>query len=349
MGSVAGWGRKVLLGSLLGTALGVLVGLLVGRILWPGVEPASVPSAPPMEVPQAIAMSLPAPAPNGSAGEGIVVISALYALDGDVARARERLVALGIEDPAGAVADLARSQVAAGQERLAAELATLAVALGSREAALVAYAFTATPASTPTALPTETPAPSMTATFPPSPTASSTPSPSPEPTRTRTPLPPTAQPPLPVASPTPTTLGPVATPLPLRWDRRVDLLDSPVRLVEAEVAPGQAYWRLVRLEWWRPGEGGNTLMYVTTLNENGQPVWGQEVVVENGGHTPLYTQPKPGEPYGTNFAMGSTLNSYQVFVGGNLPSDRVTGLGLGEWLGGKDHTTFVLVFQRGRK
>jgi hypothetical protein len=45
--------------------------------------------------------------------------------------------------------------------------------------------------------------------------------------------------------------------------------------------------------------------------------------------------------------MSNTLNSYIVFVGGDLPSERVVGLGLGEWYGGFDHTTFVLAFQRG--
>jgi hypothetical protein len=58
----------------------------------------------------------------------------------------------------------------------------------------------------------------------------------------------------------------------------------------------------------------------------------------------LYTQ--PGADYGANYPMANTLNSYIVFVGGDLPSDRVTGLGLGEWYGGMDHTSFILVFQR---
>jgi hypothetical protein len=30
----------------------------------------------------------------------------------------------------------------------------------------------------------------------------------------------------------------------------------------------------------------------------------------------------------------------------DLPSERVTGLGLGEWYGGLDHTSFILIFQR---
>jgi hypothetical protein len=130
---------------------------------------------------------------------------------------------------------------------------------------------------------------------------------------------------------------------------RVSMLEPPVRLHEAEVAPGQTFWRLVRLEWWKASEGGNTMLYVSTLDEQGRPLWGQPVVIENGGHTVLYTDPKPGEVHGVNFPMASTLNSYQVFIDGDLPSDRVTGLGLGEWYGGTDHTTFVLVFQRTRK
>jgi hypothetical protein len=346
---VTGLGRKVLVGALLGAALGVLVGLLLGRFFWPWGAPVSEPSWRATDVPEPVAVQTPAATPDRSSDhEGVVLVSALYAVDGDLERARERLAVLGIANPAAAMADLVASQVADGCERLAADLAALAVALGHPDPALAAYAMTVTPASTPTAPPTEAPTPSVTYTLPPSPTASSAPSPSPEPTATNTPVPPRPQP-LPAASATPTAAAVAATPLPLVWDRRVDVLDSPVRLVEAEVAPGQTYWRLVRLEWWTPAQGGNMLIYVTTLNENGQPVWGQEVVVENGGHTPLYTQPKPGEPYGVNFTMGDTLNSYQVFVGGSLPSDRVTGLGLGEWLGGKDHTSFVLVFQRGRK
>jgi hypothetical protein len=91
------------------------------------------------------------------------------------------------------------------------------------------------------------------------------------------------------------------------------------------------------------------MIYVSTLDEQGRAVWRQEVVVEHGAAERLYTDPKPGEPYGVNYPMGNTLNSYQVFVGGDLPSDRVTGLGLGEYLGGLDHTTFVLVFQLTRQ
>ena len=115
------------------------------------------------------------------------------------------------------------------------------------------------------------------------------------------------------------------------------------------MAPGQAYWRLVRQEWRRAVEGGNMLLYINVLDETGQPVWGQEVIVENGGHSALYTEPKPGEVYGVNFVMSGTLGSYQAFVGGPLPSERVVNLGLGERFGWTEHSTFVLEFQRATK
>jgi hypothetical protein len=339
---VADWARRVFLGSMVGAVIGVLLGLGLSRILW------LAPAAPVLQSPSPTDVqpeARPSPAAvvqtDRTRDEAVVMVSGLYALDGDLERARERLLALGLDDPATTVAELALRHASAGNRQLTVDLATLAAALGQKQDGLLAYIATATPTDTPLPTPTYTPIPSNTPAPTPTPMPSSTPSRTPAPTPTR--RSPSQQP------PTATPVSPAATPLTLQWDYRVSVLEPPVRLVPADVAPGQPYWRLVRLEWWKPGEGGNALIYVTTLNENGQPVWGQEVVVENGEHTVLYTNPKPGEPYGTNFPMFSTLNSYQVFVGGNLPSERVTGLGLGEFLGGMDHTTFVLVFQRSKK
>ena len=338
------WGRRVLAGSLLGAAIGVLVGLGLARLLWPEPDapppPSPLPTALPTEAPTAI------PRPTGESSgldEAIVLVSALYAVDGDLGRARERLMALGLEDPVEKVARLALGHVSAGNQGMATDLATLAAALGDSPAELLAYVATSTPTptATPTPVPTSTPRPTET----PTPLPTSAPLPTATSTSTAVPTRRRATRPAPTATPSP----PEAKPLTLEWDPRVSLLEPPIRLVDAEVAPGETYWRLVRLEWWKPFEGGNTLLYVSTVTEKAQPVWGQEVVIENGGHTKLYTSPKPGEIYGTNFPMGGTLNSYQVFVGGDLPSDRVIGLGLGEAHGGADHTSFVLIFQRSVK
>lgn len=343
------WGRRVVAGSLLGAAFGVLLGLVLARIPWPAAGPGiSAPTPAPSEtapaetaVPPRAPTAAPLPAQAGDGHEqeqALVLIAALYAVDGDLARARERLGALDLdpEDAAAAVARLALRQAAEGNAGLATDLATLAAALGQEAPELLAYVATPTATATPTPRPSDTPSAT----------------PTPLPSATPTSLPPTGAPPAATRRPA-TATPPAVAPAPAAptalpwdwWDQRVSILEPPVRLVEAQVAPGARYWRLVRLEWRKESEGGNTLLYVTTLNDKGVPAWGQEVIIEHGAQERLYTSPKPGEPYGVNYPMFSTLNSYHVFVGGALPSDRVTGLGLGETLNSTEHTSFVLVFQ----
>lgn len=331
------FGKRWVVGSLFGAMLGVVVGLVLARLLWPVPRPAA-------ETP--IPSPLPPTATNvpaaGVADGALLWVSGLYAQDADLERARERLAALDIDAPAQALGDLAMRYGADGQAGIATDLATLAAALGDARAELVAYVATATATPTPVP-PTATPTP-----LPPTATPTPTPTPAP-PTATPSPQPVATRRPAGTRVPVPTLAPAEPTPQPLVWDHRVDLLSPPVRLVAADVAPGQLYWRLVRLEWWKGGEGGNCMIYATTLKQDGAPKWGQPVVFEHGVQEVLYTDPKPGEAYGTNYPMSGTLNSYIVYVGGDLPSDRVTGLGLGEWLGGLDHTTFVLIFQLARK
>lgn len=324
--------------------MGALLGAALVWLLF--AQPRPVPLAPAAATPLPTLAPVADERPDEDHTDLCVVVSALYALDGDLDRARERLAAAGVEDPAGVISALALEHAAAGNRQLATDLATLADALGGRDETLLAYIATAT--ATPTPSPTATPLPTPTATHTPSPTVTDAPTAPPAPTDTAVPTAtrrPVATAPRPTTIP---TTGPAAAPTSLPfdwWDYRVSLLEPPVRLVEASVAPGELYWRLVRLEWRKPGEGGNTILYVTTLGRDGRPAWGQEVIVEHGPSERFYTEPKAGQPYGVNYPMASTLNSYLVFVGGDLPSDRVTGLGLGEHLGGTDHTSFVLIFQ----
>ncbi len=336
------WGRRVAAGSLLGAALGVLLGVVLARLLWPAETPVADPSNSPPAFAEPQLLTRAVLAGDGREEEqALVVIAALYALDGDLERARERLDTMG-NDGAG-LSEVALRQAAEGNAQVATDLSTLAAALGQGGPEIQAYVASPTASATPTRRPSATPSATRTplhsATLTPLPSATSAPP--------QTSVPPTATRRPPAA--TATSAGPAAaapTALPRDWwDHRVDLLEPPVRLVEARVSPGERYWQLVRLEWRKPGEGGTAQLYVTTLNEAGVPVWGQEVIVEHGAQERLYTSPKPGEPYGVSYPMYSTLNSYLVFVGGAQPSDRVTGLGLGEALGGMDHTTFILVFQ----
>ena len=158
----------------------------------------------------------------------------------------------------------------------------------------------------------------------------------PTPTSTTTPVPPT-----PTSAPTP-----IPTLRPLRWDNRLDhWLYPPIRLEPAAAEPGQTYWRLVVAVWRSEDEsGGIHYIYISTIDETGNPLPGQPVFVDNGGRTIVVTEYKAGTDYGTTFPMFGTLGSYACHVEGL--SDRVVGLGLGTVKGEKDHTAFRLVFQR---
>jgi hypothetical protein len=265
----------------------------------------------------------------------IVLISALYTLEGDLTRAEERLARLSEEDTAQLVADLAVKYIEGDKGlEMTQDLATLAHALGVGDEVMLAYVIT--PTHTPTLVPTatNTPLPAPTCTETPRPTMSPTAMPTALPTST-----PTLVPPTPTSTPVPTLQ-------PLRWDARLDTwLYPPVRLEPAAAEPGQTYWRLIVAEWRSPDESGvGPYIYISTIDEIGNPVAGQRVFVDNGGRTILVTEYKEGTDYGVTFLMYGTLGAYTCHVEGL--SDRVAGLGLGEVKGDKTHTAFRLVFQR---
>jgi hypothetical protein len=314
---------KILIGVLAGVAIGLFAGLWLGRDIQP-TEDYTVAFADLEEQRRE---------------DYIVLVSALYALDGDPARAEERLARLNEEDTARLVADLAIKYIQRNKGlEVTQDLATLAHALGAGDEVMLAYVVT--PTHTPTSVPT------MTNTPLPTPTSTETPRPTEKPTATPTALPmstPTPVPPAPTSAPTPTA---APTLRPLRWDSRLDTwLYPPVRLEPAAAEPGQTYWRLVVAEWRSPDEsGGIHYIYISTLDETGNPLPGQRVFVDNGGRTILVTEYKADTDYGVTFPMYGTLGAYTCHVEGL--SDRVVGLGLGAVKGAKEHTAFHLVFQR---
>lgn len=308
------WG-KVGVGVLAGIAIGLFVGLWLGH-----------DAQPPEEYTAALA-----DLEEQRREDYIVLISALYALDGDLTAAEERLSRLNEEDTARLVADLAIKYIEAGKElEVTQDLATLAHALSASDEVMLAYVVTPTPTPVPTA--TDTPLSTPTSTETPSPTVNPTATLVVLPTSTSTPVPPTST--------------PVPTLRPLRWDSRLDfVLRPPVRLEPAAAEPGQTYWRLVVAEWSSPNESGvGPYIYISTIDENGNPLPGQPVYVDDGGRTVVVTEYKDGTDYGVTFPMFGTLGSYTCHVEGL--SDRVVGLGLGEVKGDKEHTAFRLVFQR---
>lgn len=92
----------------------------------------------------------PAQAPTITSEDYIVLVSGLYAVDGDIDRARARLAGLGLPDAGAAVADLAERFLQEGRgDVLVVDLATLARALGAERASLLPYV------ATPTAVPAQ--------------------------------------------------------------------------------------------------------------------------------------------------------------------------------------------------
>jgi len=240
---------------------------------------------------------LPAQEPAITAEDYIVLVSGLYAIDGDVERARARLGALSLPDAGAAVADQAERFRQEGRgDPLVVDLATMARALGAEREGLLPYVATPTPA----------------------------------PTQFQT---------------IPGGLGPGSLP-PIDWDIRLSAkLEPPVKLVPADVQPGQTYWRLIRAQWQTPEEGGDKFhIFANVLNKDGVPIT-QPIIVENGGKLTVAAEPKPDSEYLINYPMSGTLGAYSVYVAGDTPSDRIDGLGLGYYKGGKDHTCFLLTFQ----
>ncbi|MDH7484906.1 MAG: cyclic nucleotide-binding domain-containing protein [Anaerolineae bacterium] len=207
---------------------------------------------------------------------------------------------------------------------------------------------TYTPLPTDTPVPTDTPLPTPTPTATPTPTDTPTPTPTDTPVPTATPMPPTPTPLPPTPTSPPLMVAAAEPTAPARsWDGRLDQLGVGVQ--EASVAPGQPYWKLVEARWADEKEAqGKHNIYVNVLDESGQRIIGQPVVIAwRDGKDVKPTEDKPEPEYSFNFNMYATLGSYNVYIEG-LPSDVLVGAGLGDlprpqW---KIHTCFYLTFQR---
>ncbi|MBX3010344.1 MAG: hypothetical protein KF832_02510 [Caldilineaceae bacterium] len=115
----------------------------------------------------------------------------------------------------------------------------------------------------------------------------------------------------------------------LDWDSR--LTERGAALVEAEVAPGQGYWQLVKARWYDPVEaGGRHHILVDLLDEQGARMINVPVIVTwNTGNATIYSEAKLGEPYATNYAMYALAPAYAAQPDTDAPADRVEGMGLG--------------------
>jgi CRP-like cAMP-binding protein len=201
--------------------------------------------------------------------------------------------------------------------------------------------------------PTETPLPPTETPLPPTQTpwiivVTATPLPvtdTPIPTDTPVPTPAPVARALAAPPPTPTT---AAKPQPPRnLDPRLPALN--VNIEPAGVKPGQSYWRLIEARWQNEKEAaGDHTIYIEVLDQHGARIVGQPIEVRwASGSLNVFTEDKAPPVYAANFPMYNTLGSYTISVPG-LPSDTITGLGLGtpEQPAFTIHTNFFLTFQR---
>ncbi|HRW07296.1 MAG TPA: cyclic nucleotide-binding domain-containing protein, partial [Caldilineaceae bacterium] len=131
------------------------------------------------------------------------------------------------------------------------------------------------------------------------------------------------------------------------WDPRLNQLG--VTLNEANVGPGQQYWRLIDARWTDESEsGGKHHIYVEVLDESGNRIVGQPVTVTWAeGATTGATEDKRAPDYAFNFQMYAAGYAYRVHVDG-LPSDELVGAGLGsiEQRMYGIHTSYYLTYQK---
>lgn len=291
--------HKILLIALLaGAVVGLLFGMLIGWGLWP----VQYTDTDPVDL-----------KPEHK-DDYVVMVSAAYARDGNLEKAKARLAKLEADDAGQVVADLARRYISMGAGRVdIRNLVQLADALGSSDPAMLDYIATSTPTPTSTATPTSTWTPTPTFTATPTPTDTPTPLP---PTPTFTPRPPTSTPRPPTPRP-PTPRPPTATPVP----------QQPTVPPAAPAAPPPAgvNFKVVRddivpiAENGCHGTGGHYI-WITVIDINGQPLNGIVVKVMNGGETLVITG-KDKPPGQTDFAM---YGGYQVEVVGDTDGRTYT-------------------------
>jgi CRP-like cAMP-binding protein len=134
------------------------------------------------------------------------------------------------------------------------------------------------------------------------------------------------------------------------WDGRLSQLGVTVQ--DANIAPGQTYWRLAEVRWADEQEaGGKHHIYVEVLDQNGARVVGAPINITwaDGAYTNV-TEDKSPPDYAFNYQMYATGNAYNVKVDGK-PSDVLVGAGLGDLERPRFaiHTSFFLTFRESVK
>lgn len=337
--------RWLLVIALVGIFMGLSIGLIAGWIVFPNIGGSNV-----------------AGLSTSAQSDYIVLVANTYAYDQDLARAKQRLNLLQDKDIKTRIERLAKS-LAARKDTSSANVADLAVALGSADSSLMVMAQgvgsdTADNSSEePTKIARSDAGDNVQPTEAPQPTDASAQEPTAKPTKqkkkptdvpTAEPKPTEAAPAEPTAvpatkAPAPTeapTAAPSSAGAPPEWapEYPAQWWDG-VQYVPANVAPGQQYWRLKSALYCDvldkrnnceslPGGGMDHSIYVAVVNEDGSCA---DATVKHqtntGDTTPLELKdaPYPWSTCNKDYEWNMYGEGNDVWIDG-LPSDRLNGM-----------------------
>jgi hypothetical protein len=336
--------RWLLVIALVGIVMGTIIGLIAGWIVFPNIGASSV-------------SGLSVSAQN----DYIVLVANTYAYDQDLARAKQRLNLLQDNDIKERVERLAKS-LGARKDASAANVADLAVALGSADSSLQVMAQSVSSdvgsdpnSAEPTKVARSDADAQATAESEATPTEQSS-EPTVEPTKKKTKKPteaaPTEAPAEPTTTPKPqapkATAAPTATPPPAAAPVTTQFIpDFPggwwggINFVPASVSAGQEYWHL---KWALfcdvddqrnncpslPGGGMDHSIYVAVVNPDGSCADAQVKHETNTGDTTPLEQkdvPYAWHQYACNkdFEWNMYGEGNDIWIDG-LPSDRLNGM-----------------------
>lgn len=132
---------------------------------------------------------------------------------------------------------------------------------------------------------------------------------------------------------------PAAPLLPVEWDERLTARGVAIKRPPAALQPGDLYWRVVRARWFSEAEaGGRHHIYVEA--PSGTPFR----VDWPSGSEPGATNGRTGFDAG-NYPMSGSLNEFSVRIEDRVPSETVTGIGMGADGNKNVHTATLVTFE----
>ena len=101
-----------------------------------------------------------------------------------------------------------------------------------------------------------------------------------------------------------------------------------VRIVETEIAPGETYWKVIRVHHLTPQENnGKHHIFVDVIDEAGNRIYNSRVRIAWAGDSDIIIVDKPLDEPGANYPMWKWQICSAEVVG--APSDRVENLSSG--------------------